>query len=103
MAARSRFPWLPRVLFVLAVLISVALFTMVFAAPALDNGEQTPKGAARLIALFARDALVRRTATAAAIGLLATACIFFRGKVGWRSSSSRGRPPRVPPSNIAGA
>jgi hypothetical protein len=103
MAARYRFPWIPRFLFVLSVLTSLALFMMVFAAPALDNGEPTPKGAARLPALFARDKLVRRTATGGAIGLLATACIFFRTAGGRRYYIGRGRPPRVPPSDIAGA
>jgi hypothetical protein len=76
---------------------------MVFAAPALDNSESIPKGAARLAALFARDRLVRRTAIAGAIGLLATACIFFRTARGKRPFIGRGPPPRVPPSNIAGA
>jgi hypothetical protein len=103
MATRFRFPWLPRVLFVLAILTSIALFTMVFAAPALDNAEQNPKGIARIAALFARDKLVRRTAIAGAAGLLATACIFFRTAGSKRFSGGRGRSPRVPPSNIAGA
>src|SRR5215471_10226665 len=103
MAVRLRFPWLPRLLFVLAVFTSLALITMVFAAPALDNGESMPKGAARWTALFARDKVVRRTATAGAVGLLATACIFFRSANSRRSTFGRGRPPRVPPSNIAGA
>jgi hypothetical protein len=31
-----------------------------------------------LTALFARDAMVRRTAIASGIGVLATGCIFFR-------------------------
>ena len=78
MAVRSRKSWLPRFLFVLSVCVSVALFAMVITAPALDNSEQAPNGAARLTALFARDAMVRRTAIASGIGVLATGCIFFR-------------------------
>lgn len=105
MTPRSRHPRLPRLLFFLAVSTSVALFVVVFAAPALDNGEQSPKkGAVRLTSLFARDLLVRRTAIAGAIGLLATAFIFFRTAGEGRASSRRGRPPRLPPPrNIAGA
>jgi hypothetical protein len=104
MPPRTRCPWLPRVFFLLAITSSTALFVMVFAAPALDNGAQTPSGAARAIALFARDVTVRRTSVAGAIGLAATACIFFRTAGEGRSSSRRGRPPRLPPPrNIAGA
>ena len=104
MAARSRKLWLQRFLFVLPVAVSVALFAMVIAAPVLDNGDQAPKGAARLMALFARDAMVRRTGVAAGLGLLATACIFFRPAGPKRVPGSRGRAPRLPPpSNVAGA
>ena len=104
MAGGRRITWLPRLLFVLAVAMSSVLFVVVFAAPALDNGDLTPVGAARLTALFARDAMVRRTAIAGAIGLFATACIFFRSAGEGRSSTRRGRPPRLPPPrNIAGA
>jgi hypothetical protein len=104
MAAGSHKGWLQRFLFVLSVSVSIALFTMVIVSPAVDNAEQAPKGAARLTAVFARDAMVRRTAIAGGIGLLATACIFFRSAGPKRFSGHRTRPPRLPPpSNIAGA
>jgi hypothetical protein len=104
MAATSRKYWLQRFLFSLSVLVSGILFTVVIAAPAIDNEEQAPKGAARLTAVFARDATVRRTAIAAGIGLLAAACIFFRPTATKRFPGPRGRPPRLPPPpNVAGA
>jgi hypothetical protein len=103
MAVHSRRSWIQRFLLVLSVSISTALFVMVIAAPGLDNGEQAPKGAARLTALFARDAMVRRTAIAAGIGLLATACIFFRPANKGRWASRRSGQPRVPPPTVAGA
>ena len=102
MSCRFRYVWAPRLLFVVAIGMSVALFAMVFAAPALDNGGEANKGVARLLVLFARDVLVRRTALAAAVGLLATACIFFRNVRGRRSWSGS-RSSRRPPQNIAGA
>ena len=47
----------------------------------------------RVVTLFARDAAVRRTALASAIGLAATACIFFRSgplsRLLWRRKSRR--------------
>jgi hypothetical protein len=97
MVAGSRKSWLQHFLFVISVSVSIALFTMVIAAPAVDNGEQAPKGAARLTAAFARDAMVRRTAVAGGIGLLATACIFFRTAGAGYFWSWRGRSPRLPP------
>ena len=104
MAPRPRKFWLQRFLFFFSVSVSTTLFTVVIAAPAIDNGELTPWGAARLAAVLARDAMVRRTAIAAGIGLLATACIFFRPAGPKRFPGPRGRPPRLPPpSNVAGA
>ena len=104
MALRPHKFWLQRFLFFFSVSVSTTLFTVVIAAPAIDNGEQTPKGVARLAAVLARDTMVRRTAVAAGIGLLASACIFFRPAGPKRFPGLRGRPPRLPPpSNIAGA
>jgi hypothetical protein len=68
----------PRLLFVLALTLSFLLIVLVIAAPLMDNGE------ARLLSLFARDPALRRTALASAVGLIVTACVFFR-------------PPRHPP------
>ncbi len=103
MPSRSHNPWVPRFLFRVTVLVSAALILLVFLSPWLDNGEAAPAGAARLAAVFARDRTMRRTAIAGAVGLLATAWIFFRRPGGSRSFR-RPKPPRTPPSQtIAGA
>ena len=67
-------------------------FTLVVAAPLLQRGDRGPGEAARLLAVFAHDATLRRTAIAVAMGLLATACIFFRHPFG----TPYHRLPRVP-------
>jgi hypothetical protein len=84
---------LPRFLFRLACATAAMLFLLVLAAPWLDTGD----GAPGLLALFAYDATVRRTTLASAVGLLVTACVFFRppGQVP--------PPRRRPPSDVAGA
>lgn len=61
----------PRLLFGLACASSAGLLGLVLLAPLL------PAGPAWL-ALFAEDAAVRRTTVASALGLLVTACVFFR-------------------------
>ena len=66
--------WLPRFLFRLSLVLATGLFLLVLLAPLLDNGSQY------LFTLFAKDATLRRTAIASAIGLTATAAIFFRPK-----------------------
>jgi hypothetical protein len=103
MPPRSRSTWLPRLLFRLTFLTSAALIALVFLSPLLDNGIESPQGVARVVAVFARDAAMRRTALAAALGLLVTACIFFRTPADPRSHLRRGKPPRMPPQSIAGA
>src|SRR5437588_12739674 len=103
MSARPRHVWLVRLLFWLAVAAAAILFLMVLLAPALDNGQPKPSGPRRLAAIFARDRTLRRTAVAAALGLLATACIFLRSAGPSRLSGRRAKPPRTPPRDIAGA
>jgi hypothetical protein len=104
MVQRPRTTWLPRALFLLALATAAVLFVLVLLAPLLDNGQSTPPGASRLAAVFARDRTLRRTAIAAAVGLLATACIFFRGGSHSRFDGRRNKPPRTPPPrSIAGA
>jgi hypothetical protein len=94
-----RAPLLPRLFFCLTVALALALGGLVLAAPSLDREEQPRRAWPRLVAVFARDAAVRRTAGAGAAGLLVTACIFFRPP----SLRRRGpRPPR-PSSNTIGA
>ncbi len=70
---------LVRVLFVLSCLVAGVLVLLTLLAPWLTQEAETPAGwAGRLLALFARDAAVRRISLAGAIGLAATACVFFR-------------------------
>ncbi|HEY1377767.1 MAG TPA: hypothetical protein VGF55_13295 [Gemmataceae bacterium] len=93
-------PWwrwrrrIPGVLFVLCLALAAALGGLVAAAPWLDPGEPVEGAYGRTVALFARDAVVRRTAVAAAVGLMATAVIFFRPPYS--------RPPRAP-TDVIGA
>lgn len=68
-----------RMLFWLAQLTALSLMALVFLAPLLDNGMEGD-GWQRLVALFARDGAVRRTASASALGLVVTAFIFFSSK-----------------------
>jgi hypothetical protein len=94
-----RAPLLPRLFFCLTVALAVALGGLVLAAPELDHEGQPQDGWPRLVAVFSRNAAVRRTAGAGAAGLLVTACIFFRSP----SLHRRGpRPPR-PSSYSVGA
>jgi hypothetical protein len=66
--------WLGR----LVRIAACGLFLLVVVAPAVDRGEPIAEGPGRLVALFARDDVVRRTAVASALGLLVTAGVFFR-------------------------
>jgi len=52
---------IPRLLFGLAFGLSILLIVLVIGAPLVDNGES------RLLALFARDSAIRRTAVASAM------------------------------------
>ena len=81
------------VLFGLAVGAAVLLLLSVVAAPWLDDGGNDARGA---VALFARDAALRRTSVASAAGLLVTAGVFFRPR---RLPPT----PRRRPSSVAGA
>src|ERR1700730_11922885 len=65
-----------RLLFLVTVLLAVVLVALVALSPWLE-GNADPSWD-RLLAVFARDALVRRTALASAAGLLVTAFVFFR-------------------------
>ena len=83
--------WLFRLTCGLAVLLAM----VVCSAPFLDGNDPTPKGWRRIVALFARDATLRRTGLAGAAGLLVTAFVFFQ------SAAPSSRPQR--PSGAAGA
>jgi hypothetical protein len=98
---RSPSYWLPRILFLLTVGLASALILLVLLSPWFDNKVTVAGGRSRVVKLFAQDKTLRRTAVASAMGLMATACVFFR-------------PPGIPrrllprqtkgsPPNVAGA
>ncbi len=66
---------LPSFLFALTLSLALAMAAVVMAAPYILG---TRTEASDLLLLFARDMTVRRTAFFSAVGLLATAFIFFR-------------------------
>jgi hypothetical protein len=88
---RRRIPWL---LFALCLALAAGLTGLVVLAPWLDTGGPVDDPVGRTLALFSRDHVVRRTAGGAALGLVATAFIFFRPPYS--------RPPRAP-SDVIGA
>src|SRR5690349_17852803 len=100
MSTSSPSPWLPRLLFLLAVTLSAALAGLVWLAPLFDAGETATSDGDRVLAAFARDVTLRRTALASAAGLLVTACVFFRVPVPVKRTKSSKLPP---PPDIAGA
>ncbi len=92
-----------RILFVLSCLGAGLLVLGVLLAPWLNLSEEEPADwLEQLLLLFARDAVVRRISLAGAVGLAATAFVFFR------PSRRKPRPPRPsrrtrPPHTMAGA
>jgi hypothetical protein len=102
---RLRLAWLPRLLFRLTVAVSALLILLVILAPLLDNRVSQPDGWRRPLALFARDATLRRTAVASALGLLVTACVFFRPSASPGPVKRTRKPPGLPPppAGAAGA
>jgi hypothetical protein len=69
---------LPGLLWSLTLGASATLLALVLLAPLLAGKEDAGEVWPRLVGLFARDPLVRRTALASAIGLVVTASVFFR-------------------------
>jgi hypothetical protein len=66
-----------RLLFWIALLMAVVLSGLVLVGSVISV---TPSSdvATRVFSLFAHDATVRQCALAAAVGLIVTACVFFR-------------------------
>ena len=93
---------IPRLLFGLAFLLSLSLIVLVILAPLVDNGDAQPEGWTRLLALFAHDAAIRRTALASAFGLMVTASVFFRPPPR-PAPRKRRRTTAPPPPSVAGA
>jgi hypothetical protein len=93
-------PWwrwrrrIPAVLFVVCLLMAGGLTGLVAVAPFIDDGGPAEDGPRRALLLFSRDVVVRRTALGAAVGLVATAFVFFRPPYS--------RPPRAP-TDVIGA
>jgi hypothetical protein len=87
--------WIARLLFCLTLALAAGLILLVILSPWLDN-----KISARLLAVFAEDKTVRRTALASGLGLIVTACVFFLPKGTARRAPSK---ERQPPSQIPGA
>jgi hypothetical protein len=88
--------WLRRWLFRSSLALAAGMVVLLAAAPWL-GGDAAGSTLARLMALFGHDTTLRRTCLAAAVGLAVTACVFFQ-PVGRPA-----RPPRRPPSDVAGA
>ena len=94
--------WVPRLLFWLTVGLAAALLASVLLAPVVPQGETQASVWSRLVALFAQDLTLRRTAVASAVGLIATACVFFNPPGNpWRNRSRGSKAP--PPPNVVGA
>jgi hypothetical protein len=90
---RSWFAWL---LYRLLLLISAGLILLVIVSPWVENTVTS-----RVFVVFARDTTLRRTALASALGLIATAYVFFRSPGPVRRESPKASP--RPPSDMAGA
>jgi hypothetical protein len=92
---------LARLLFGLTLLVAAALASLLLAAPLLDKGVPPAGLGQRLLRLFATDVTVRRTAIASIIGLVVTACVFFRPGIIY--PVSRPRKPKSPRNSMIGA
>ncbi|MBM3992845.1 MAG: hypothetical protein FJ303_01615 [Planctomycetes bacterium] len=85
--------WLPWLLFLGTISVGVVLLALVIAVPfAIEHIPATVP----LVPMYADDGAVRRTSIAAGLGLIVTACVFFRP--GRRMPTSK-----KPPPDMAGA
>src|SRR2546423_463208 len=100
MSPTHRSSLLSRLLFLVTVLLAAILLGLVVLAPYLASGEPNLPMRDRVIAVFARDQAIRRTALASALGLIVTACVFFRTPAAARRPKASQLPP---PPDIAGA
>jgi hypothetical protein len=92
----------PLILFWLNLGIAATLAGTLLIAPVVAGLLDGARGWQRLVTLFARDATLRQTALAGAIGLIVTALVFFR-LPGVARNSTAAKPPAAPPSNVVGA
>jgi hypothetical protein len=105
-SSRPPIPWLPPLFFWLSMSIAVGLVALVVLTPWVNVRGIRPPDLGRVLSLFAQDMTVRRTGLASAVGLVVTACVFFRSLPPTRSTAPRkstrpAAPP--PPTNIVGA
>ena len=89
--------WFRRLLYRLTLLASLALISLVIFSPWVEN-----KVSSRLVSVFAHDRTLRRTSVASALGLLVSACVFFRIPGAPRRVPPKS-PQAPPPPNMAGA
>jgi hypothetical protein len=87
-----------RCLFLLTLAVALALAALVVLAPALVRNH--PREQPAWLMLFGRDAVVRKAAIACALGLVATATLFFRTP---RRARQRNRDRRTRPVETIGA
>lgn len=88
----TRQPALERFFFWLVIVLAGGLLAGVLAAPLLDDGAAVAPGWRRLLVLFARDVIVRRTCFASAAGLAVSACVFFQSTRSPASAAPERRP-----------
>lgn len=100
-AAKAGAYWLPRCLFWLTLAAATLLLLVLLVSPWIVGEGPAVGTRARVIRLFARDPVVRRTTLASAIGMIVSAFIFFRSGGLHLTLLSRSR--KEPPANIAGA
>ena len=65
--------WIARLLYRVTLALAASLILLVILSPWLDN-----RVSWRLLAVFAQDKTLRRTTLASSLGLIVTACVFFR-------------------------
>lgn len=91
----------PLIFFWLAQTLAFLLLALVFLASVLDRDlDLSDAGWPRLLVLFARDVVVRRTAVASALGLIVTACVFFQAP---KAGPAPVDTPARTPGNVVGA
>jgi hypothetical protein len=94
--------WLAVVLWWSTAAVSAGLLLLVVLSPVIVSRLSEGSEPRRIMTLFARDAVVRRTALASALGLMVTASVFFRaGRP--RNPQTRAPNERSQSAGVAGA
>src|SRR5262245_49072645 len=95
---RIREYWIPKLLFTATMILGLTLIILVAGMPFVVDMLPPPLGP---MTMFANDTTVRRSALAAAIGLIVTAFVFFRP--GGNISGKKRSPAKSSADTIAGA